>query len=79
MVKDISRKRIVTAWVATVLVLFAVSIVAGAAITVGTAQLWLAACLVPPGILLLLWHGKEPMTIAHPIYEVDREAKGGRA
>ena len=79
MFKHISRERVVAAWVATVLVMLAASIVAGVAITLGTAQLWLATCLVPPGILLLLWHGKEPMTIAHPIYEVDREAKGGRA
>jgi hypothetical protein len=78
MFKNISRERVATAWVATVLVMFAVSIVAGAAITTGTAQLWVAACLVPPGILLLLWHGNEPMTVAHPIYEVDRNAKGGR-
>ena len=79
MLKIVSRERIVAAWVATVLVMFAVSLVAGTAITVGTAQLWLAVCLVPPGILLLLWHGKEPMTIEHPIYDVDREGKGRRA
>ena len=68
MLKNISRTQVVGAWVAAVLVLMAGSIVAGAHLTVGTGALWLVASVMPPGVMLLLWHGAPPVTVAEVLY-----------
>jgi hypothetical protein len=79
MLRNISRGQVVGAWVAAVIVLIACSVVAGAVITVGLAELWVIACLVPPGIVLLLWHGDRPLSAAQLIDAVDRPSRGGRS
>ena len=68
---NMSRTSWVAAWCAGVLVAGAVSVVAGAAITSGNAELWLAAGLVPPAVLLLVWRGAPPLTVAEVLYAVD--------
>ena len=78
MFKGISRAQVVGAWVATIVVMFVCSVVAGGAITVGNLELWLAACLVPAGITLLLWHGEQPVTVQQLLSAVDTEPGGGR-
>ena len=59
--------------VAVVLVAVA-SVVLGTRVTVATAAALLAVCLVPPAILLVLWPGAEPPTIAEVLHDVDRRA-----
>lgn len=56
---SISRVRLIYAWLATVVVVFAWSVAGGAAMTV-TNQLWVVACLVPPAVMLLVWPGAMP-------------------
>jgi hypothetical protein len=62
---------LVGAWCAGVCVAGAVSVVAGAAITSGNAELWLAAGIVPPAVMLLVWRGAPPLTAAEVLYAVD--------
>jgi hypothetical protein len=55
------------AWCATVIVLGACAIVLGVDLTIGNAELWLMACLLPPTILLPLWRGSRPTPIPIPM------------
>ena len=72
MLKDISRTRVAGAWCAAVTVIGACSVVAGAALTIGTAELFLATCLVPPAVMLLIWRGAPPATVAEVLYTANR-------
>jgi hypothetical protein len=59
-------------------VMFACSVVLGAATTVSARALWLFACVAPPAIMLLVWRGAPPATVAEVLYAVDNPAKDGR-
>jgi hypothetical protein len=79
MLKNISRTQLFATWVAAVIVMMACSVVAGADTTIGIGQLWLAAGVVPPAVILLLWHGVPPVTVAELPYSVNRQSKEGRS
>jgi hypothetical protein len=76
--KSVSRTQLVGAWVAAVTVLMAISVVAGASLTTGAGELWLAAAVVPPAIMWLLWRGAPPVTVAELLHTVDGQVKEGR-
>jgi hypothetical protein len=71
MLKHFSRTQWVGAWVGTVVVVMAGSVVAVGNPTVGAVQLWLAAGVVPPAILLLLWRGAPALTVAELLHTVE--------
>ena len=75
MLNNISRARLVAGWFAAVVVVFACSVVGGAAMTVGAGALWLFMCLVPPAVMLLVWPAA-PM--AGLLYAVNDPIKEGR-
>ena len=80
MLKSISRARSVGVWCAAVIVMAASSVLGGAAITANNSELWLAACVLPPAIMLLVWRGAPPVTVAELLHSVNRPSKeGGRA
>jgi hypothetical protein len=64
MLNDLSRARLIGAWCMTVMTIGACSIVAGADITIGNGEWLLMACLVPPAVMLLVWRGAPPVTVA---------------
>jgi hypothetical protein len=70
MLRNVSRVQWVGAWVATVIVLMACSVFAGAAISANSLELWLVAGVVPPVVMLFLWHGA-PATVAEMLRAVD--------
>ena len=78
MLKDISRTRLVGAWCAAVLVIGACGVVLGMPITVGFAALLLVTCVVPPAVMLLVWGGTPPQTVAELLYSVDTPPKDKR-
>ena len=78
MLKDISRTRLAGAWCAGIVVLGVIGIIGGANITAGNGELWLVACLVPPAVMLLVWRGAPPATVAELLYAVDRSSKDAR-
>ena len=51
MLKNVSRLQLVAAWIAIVVVLFAVSVFRGAELSVARAELWLLMCLAPPSVM----------------------------
>lgn len=78
MLKDISRVQLVGAWCAAVLVIGACGVVLGMPITLGYAGLLLVLCVVPPAVMLLVWGGARPPTVAELLYSVDTPAKDKR-
>jgi hypothetical protein len=72
MSRSIKRRFIVAAWVAAFVTLAGAAALAGVPITVGISALWFAACVVPPAVMLMVWRGAPPPTIAEVLYAVDR-------
>jgi hypothetical protein len=78
MLRNVSREQLVGLWVATLIVMMAMSIVAGVNLTVSGALLWLIGGVVPPGVMLLLWHAAPPLTVRQMLNSTDRASNGGR-
>jgi hypothetical protein len=79
MVKNISRARLAAFWVATVIVVAACSVFWGFSLTLNTGALWLAACVVPPAVMFLVWRGAPPITVAELLYSVNQSSKDTRS
>jgi hypothetical protein len=77
MLKNVSRAKLVASWFAAIVVLFALSVVMGATISVGATELWLLACFAPPTVMLFVWRTPTP-TVAELLYIVNQPAKDGR-
>jgi len=70
--KDMTRSRVIQVWFAAIALVAVAGVALGAAVTLGTAAVLLALCLVPPAILVLLWPGVEPPTIAEVLHDAER-------
>ena len=68
MLKEISRNRLVGCWFAAVAVIIASVLAMGVNVAVSTTALLLTLSLVPPAIILLLWHGAAPPTVGEILY-----------
>jgi hypothetical protein len=77
MLKSVSRVQLVAAWFAAIVVLFALSVVLGANISVGASELWLLACLAPPAVMLFVWRAPTP-TVAELLYAANQPGSDGR-
>lgn len=74
MLKHLTRARAIQFWFAAVALVVAAGIAFGAAMTLGTGAMLVALCLVPPAMILLLWPGIEPPTIAEVLHDTERGA-----
>ena len=72
MLKDMTRARVIQIWFAAVAVVVVCSVVLGASVTLSTAAVLLALCLAPPAIVLFVWPGVQPPTVAEVLHGVDR-------
>jgi hypothetical protein len=72
MLNNFSRTRLAGAWCAAIGVLGACGVVAGAALTTSSLELLLATCFVPPAVMLLVWRGAPPATVAELLHAVNR-------
>ena len=72
MLKAMTRTRAIQLWFSAVAVAAICSAVLGASVTASTAAMLLALCFVPPAIMLLLWPGIQPQTVAEVLHDVDR-------
>ena len=50
----------------------------GAKTSVGSAELWLLACLAPPAVMLLVWRAPT-QTVAEVLYDATHPKKDGRS
>ena len=64
-------------WCAVVVMVAAVCVAGGAPTTSGAVELWLAACLVPPAVMLLVWRGAPAVTVAELLHDVNQPGKAG--
>jgi hypothetical protein len=76
MLKSISRAQLIGGWFLAVAVLTACAVVIGVSVTLGTGTLLLATCLVPPAIILLVWQGAPPVTVAELLHAVETPNEG---
>ena len=77
MLKNVSRLRLTVSWVAAIVVLFAMSVVMGASISLGASELWLLACFAPPVVMLFVWRAPT-QTVAEVLYAVNHPDRDGR-
>ena len=78
MLNGFSRTRLIGAWLAAVMVIGAFGVVAGAAISISNIELLLVAGLLPPTVMLLVWRGAPPETVAELLHSVNRPSKDTR-
>jgi hypothetical protein len=74
MLRNMTRSKVIQVWFAIVALVIAAAIALGASVTVGTGVMLLALCLVPPAIVLVLWPGVQPPTVAEMLRDVERRA-----
>jgi hypothetical protein len=72
MPKAPSRGTIIGVWFAVLAVVAGAGAIGGASPTIWTRALVLVACLVPPAIMLMVWRGAPPPTVAELLHDVDR-------
>lgn len=78
MLKHISRPRLAAAWCAAIVLIAACGAVAGV-LTISRVELLLAICFVPPAVMLLLWRGAPPVTVAEVLHAVNVPSKEGQS
>jgi len=76
---NISRQRVTGAWCALILVIAAGGIVAGVPVTLATVAWLLAIGLIPPVVMLFVWRGAPPPTVAELLHSVNDPSKGARS
>jgi hypothetical protein len=59
-------------WCAAVALIVVAALALGVSVTIGTATMLLALCLVPPAMVLMLWPGVQPQTVAEVLRDVDK-------
>jgi hypothetical protein len=79
MLKHMSRTRLALAWCVAVVVVGALAVVNdGTVITLANGGLLLVVGLIPPAIMLLVWRGPPPLTIAEVLHAAGKPAKDDR-
>ena len=66
------RRAIIGSWLAVFLAVAIAGMLSGRPVTADTSLLWLIACVVPPTIMLFVWRGAPPPTVAEILNAVDR-------
>jgi len=72
MFRSLTRSTVIGLWLAALVVLAAVGVFSGVALTLNNGALWLIACLAPPSVMLMVWRGAPPPTVAEILYAVDK-------
>jgi hypothetical protein len=71
MLRSLNRRNIVAAWVGVLLAVAGAAALSGVSITPGNSALWFAVCVVPPVVMLMVWHGAPP-AMQEILYAGDR-------
>jgi hypothetical protein len=79
MFRNTSRGRLIGAWCATLAVFGAGAVAVGPAFSVANGALMLLAGLMPLAVVLLVWRGAPPVTVAELLHAVDGPSTGGRS
>ena len=68
MSRFIDRRTAFGAWFAVLMAILGCEAVWGVSTTIGTGPFLLAACLVPPAIVLMIWRRTPPQTVAEALH-----------
>jgi hypothetical protein len=79
MLTDLSRAQMVGLWCAAVVVIAACGVVAGASVSLDNGALLLVVGLMPPAVMLAVWRGAPPLTVAELLHSVDESPKEARS
>jgi hypothetical protein len=69
MLTDMTRSRLIQLWFTAVALVIVAAIALGASMSISTAAILLALCLVPPAIVLKLWPVRQSQTIAEVLHD----------
>ncbi len=69
MLTHMTRSKVIVIWFSAVALAVAAVLAFGVAMTIGTASLLLAMCLVPPLLVVMLWPTGGPPTIAEVLHD----------
>ena len=72
MLTDMTRSRLIQIWFTAVALVIVAGIALGASMSMSTAAILLALCLVPPAIVMKLWPSRQPQTIAEVLHDSER-------
>jgi hypothetical protein len=80
MLKHVSRTRLALGWCVLVVAFGAIAVMNGgtAAITLANGGLLLMVGLIPPAIMLLVWRGPPPLTIAEVLHDAGKPSTQDR-
>jgi hypothetical protein len=74
MLQTLTRSKVIQAWFAAVVLVVVTAIAFGATMSMGTAILLVGLCLVPPGIVLMLWPGVQSQTASDVLHDTNRRS-----
>jgi len=72
MLQTMTRAKAIRAWFVAVALIVVTAIAIGVHVTIGTAAMTLALCLVPPIVALFVWPGVEPSTVSDIVHDRGR-------
>ncbi len=72
MARSINRRTVIAVWFAVLVAVAGAGGLSGVSITIGISALWLVACVVPPAVMLMVWRGAPPPTVAEILHAADR-------
>ena len=70
---SMNRRAIIGVWFGVLAAVAGAGALSGGSITFGTGALWLFACVAPPAVMLMVWRGAPPPTVAQVPYTIDRQ------
>ena len=68
---SLNRRAVIGVWFGVLAAVAGAGALSGGSITFGTGALWLFACVAPPAVILMVWRGAPPPTVARTPYTVD--------
>ena len=68
MSRSINRRTVIGVWFAVLVAVAGAGTLSGVSITISTIALWFVACVVPPAVMLLIWRGAPPPTVAEILH-----------
>ena len=69
MFQTLTRAKAIQAWFAAIALMIVAAIAIGVHVTIGTAAMMLALCLVPPIVALFVWPDVEPPTVSDIVHD----------
>ncbi|PYR30260.1 MAG: hypothetical protein DMF89_03445 [Acidobacteria bacterium] len=72
MLKEMTRSKLIGRWFIAVALVVVASMAWGVSVSIGTGVVLFALCLVPPAIVLMLWHGVQGPTVRDVLRGGDR-------